>query len=430
MTNHFETIVAPITAVPGPVAMIRLSGPEAWDVASRVFAPWRPEAMKIAYGRLVTGDDGFAVPFEPSRSYTGEASVEISMHGSVASVGSAVEACVAAGARVAEPGEFTLRAFVNGRLDLTQAEAVRDSIDAKTELQLRIANRQRSGALQVSVRAIRSSIARVLAELEATIDFSEEIGDFDRANALSTLSTVRADLDRLRQTADLGRWIRNGLRVAIVGAPNAGKSSLLNRLVGADRAIVTAIPGTTRDTVEGEVIIGGVPVRLVDTAGIRESDDIVEAEGIRRSFNEIRDADLIMHVVDSACPANVNIAHASHQTVWTIANKSDLGTEPPFPFDERVSARTGDGLDRLLQRIRDRVAVHDAETPIAPRHEVHIRATIAIMDDLIAALGSESSNDLLSVLLNDALLELGKITGETADVDMIHRIFHDFCVGK
>ena len=352
------------------------------------------------------------------------------MHGSIASVGAAIEACLAAGARLAEPGEFTLRAFANGRIDLTQAEAIRDTINAKTEVQLRVANRQREGAVQATIAELRRSLEKTLAELEATIDFSEEIGEFDRDGALTTMVGVEAALQRSLATANLGRWIRDGVRIAIVGTPNAGKSSLLNRLVGSDRAIVTAIPGTTRDTIEAEVVIEGVPVQLVDTAGIRDSSDVVEVEGIQRTLGAIEGADIVLHLIDATNGIEIDFETAPGQATMRVANKIDLMAGIDLEVEERISAMTGEGIDRLIARLGARFRIYESDTPIAPRHALHVRKTLSIVQELVGNLAHDGSNDILSVLLNEALRELGKITGQTADGDMINRIFHDFCVGK
>src|SRR2546423_1219259 len=229
----FDTIVAPITGTqPAAVAVIRVSGSEAWSIAAKVFLAWpaTPETRRATYGRFTTGDDGLALPFEEGHSYTGEQSVELSCHGSPASVRALVEACIQAGARAAAPGEFTQRAFLNGRIDLTEAEGVADTVNALTEAQLRLANLQREGALHKEVSALRDRVLKLLAAVEASVDFEEEIGPFDGASAITELDDLISRTEGLLKTAQVGHIMRKGLRVAIVGPPNAGKSSLFNAI--------------------------------------------------------------------------------------------------------------------------------------------------------------------------------------------------------
>lgn len=430
MASHFDTIVAPITgAGAAAVATIRLSGPEAWQVASAVFSPWAPEPLKATYGRYRHGDDGIALPFSEGHSYTGDESVELSIHGSTASVRNLMESCIRAGARMAEPGEFTQRAFLNGRIDLTQAEAVRDTIDARTDAQLRLANLQREGLLRRRVSAMTHSIGKVLAAVEASVDFSEEIGELDRPSAIASLDAISTEIAELLATASISRILRQGLRVAIVGPPNAGKSSLLNAILGSERAIVTEIPGTTRDFVEEQIEVEGFPVVLIDTAGLRESKDRIESLGIQRSRAIAAGADHVWFVYDATTgpTADDKALVASFASATLVANKCDL-TPPDQGI--AVSARTGEGISELLMALPIDQDIAHREVAVNPRHSALLEQTRQSLDVAMATLRSNRPTDLVSVLLQDSIQALGQITGETASPDMISRIFADFCIGK
>lgn len=433
MAFLLDTIVAPITGLaPAAVAGIRISGPEAWKVAAAVFPRWPADAepLKAVYGRFVHGDDGFVLPFEAGRSFTGETSAELFVHGSPESVRQIVAACRQAGARTAEPGEFTLRAFLNGRIDLTQAEAVRDTVESRTAVQLRAANAAREGALREAVEAISDRIVRLLAAIEASVDFGEEVGELDRPQARADLLDAAANLGSLLDQARVGRIVRQGLRIAIVGRPNAGKSSLLNALLRSERAIVTDVPGTTRDTVEESAAFDGVPVVLIDTAGLRDSADPVESLGIQRSRASAADADLIWYVYDAAAgwtDEDAAFLASFDRPAAVVANKADL---PHSAGTGRlVSAKTGLGLPQLASE-----AVRDAAPSDLPlvndRHAALLREAREAVEAALSGLSHDAPEDLLTTHLRQALHSLGRITGETVEADMLERIFRDFCVGK
>jgi tRNA modification GTPase len=419
---------------------VRLSGDDAWRIASEVFSPWPSpvEPRRAVYGGYSDGDDGLVLPFSAGHSYTGEESVELSMHGSRASIQFVVDACLAAGARMAEPGEFTQRAFLNGRIDLTQAEAVRDLIEAQTEVQLRQAARNRDGALRREIEEVREGVLAMLAAVEASVDFSEEVGDFDREIAETVLEELRVRLACLHEGAKMSRIVREGYRIAIVGPPNSGKSSLFNRLLGANRAIVTPVPGTTRDYIEETADFHGVAVVLIDTAGLRETEDVVEAIGIELARRAAQEADEVLFVFDASVGWTTAVQWAldslGRRPSEILANKVDLGVAgalilPSSEIAMPCSAKTGLNLDRFIEDARREVLLHAPPVAVNERQAAILDQAIATLQDLRKAL-NQAPDDLLSVLLRDLANQLGRITGQTAEPDMIERIFHDFCVGK
>jgi len=431
--THFDTIVAPITGnQPAAVAWVRLSGPDSWDIASKIFGNWpqKPISHRATFGTYVHGDTGLALPFEENHSYTGEQSVELSIHGSSVSVRQLVEQCRTIGARMAEPGEFTLRAFLNGRIDLTQAEAVKDIVEAQTDLQLRSAGMNLKGELRREVTATREYILDLLARVEATVDFSEEIGELDRGAMMDDIFQIQVALDSLINTAKAGNLVRNGYRIAIVGPPNAGKSSLMNALLGEDRSIVTEIPGTTRDYLEASIEVSGLPVVLIDTAGLRKTKDLVESIGIQKTIAIAANADAVWYLYDASngwTPSDVSTVESFERPVTVIANKADLAEAST---GLNLSALTRSGIEDLLGALAEEIHIAPTCPLINLRHKPFLEQAKASINECLTALWSDAPDDLLSVLLTDAACQLGEITGETATPDMIERIFHDFCIGK
>jgi tRNA modification GTPase len=424
-----DTIVAPITGLTkAAVAVVRLSGPEAWSIAAQLFQPFPeiPESHRVTYGR-VAEDDGLLTLFADGRSYTGDQTAEISIHGSPASLGALVYAAIRQGARLAEPGEFTYRAFANGRFDLTQAEAVRDTVEAETKGQLIIANSTRSGALRVNIGGVRDSLITVLAHLEALVDFSEELGEPDLAQWGDVLQSAGRIVDGFLATAESGRIMRRGLRIAILGRPNAGKSSLLNALLQADRAIVSEIPGTTRDYIEEKADLGGIPCVLLDTAGLRTTEDVVEGLGVERSRRLATDADLVWYVYDAKAgwQSEDDAELARFDDPIILGAKSDLA-EPEKGL--AVSSVTRQGLDELIASVRDRVGAHDLY--VQERHVEPLNRAKEAIRLAAECIEHDQPFDLISTALREAIHALGEITGETASEDMIERIFADFCIGK
>ncbi len=419
------------------------------------------QSHRLYYGKVVnpeTGvqvDEALAVIMRAPRTYTREDVAEINCHGGPAAVKKTLELSLRAGARLAEPGEFTKRAFLNGRIDLTQAEAVMDMISASTELGREAAVKQLSGGLRDKIEALRAALTELLALTELSIDFPEEDVDYIPAEGLKERGGyIRERIGKLLSTFEEGRILREGLRLAIVGAPNVGKSSLLNALSGSERAIVTEIPGTTRDTVEETINIGGVPVRVIDTAGIRKSECPVEKEGIRRSKAAMDEADIIILVLDGSRKMEEQDPsffsgekkEAKKSRIVVIINKIDLPQKlSPEVFGAtffqkgrddvvRVSAKTGEGLETLTFRIREMVfgpgRDHASEAAINLRHKMALEEADAALARFLEGCGRNLSPEFLALELREALGAVGGIVGRTAPEDILNLIFSRFCIGK
>ena len=381
--------------------------------------------------------------FEKPRSYTAEDVVEISCHGSPVVLRHAVEMAAEAGARLAEPGEFTLRAYLNGRLDLPQAEAVRDLIDATTLYQARVAAQQAGGSVSRRIAPLKEQLLELIALLEAGIDFAEDdVSVAPTAEILRRIDPILAGVRQLVESFRYGSLVRSGLTLAIVGRPNVGKSSLFNALLEQDRAIVTDVPGTTRDLVSETASIGGVPVKLFDTAGIRETGELVESLGVKRSFEAMADADLTLVVLDISKPLEAQdhdlMARAEAQGRWlAVGNKRDLGAAglPECAFALAVSALTGDGLAELRAAILEAVAPRGAfeqETGFitSVRHERLLRECAEALEKARAAAQAETPHEMLLLDLYCALAPMDAVTGATSADDILNRIFSTFCIGK
>jgi tRNA modification GTPase len=446
-----DTVAAIATGVGGAIAVIRLSGPAATTVADGV---WRaatalsaapPRTLVLgrveADGAVIDGQC-LAVRMPAPHSYTGEDVVEFQCHGGPLVARSLLAALLAHGARHAEPGEFSKRAFINGRLGLTQAEAVLDVIQAHSAMALHTANRQLRGVLRRRVDHIHDALADLLAEVEVRMDFVDEDLDWRRPEALqrAVAEAVQGAAELLASRGD-GDVLREGVRLAIVGAPNTGKSSLLNRILGHDRAIVTDIPGTTRDTLEELAHIRGIPVRLVDTAGIRDAADAVEQAGISRSLASLAEAQLVLWVVDAAAPATIEAVDHSGFTgkpLIVVANKSDLAPDaalaPPIAAPVvYISALTGDGIPALYDAIERAVweSPHHEEPEVAvnARHADLLATALQHLEEARGALATEAF-EIAAVSLRSALDALGLITGRTVAPDILDTIFHRYCIGK
>jgi tRNA modification GTPase len=387
-------------------------------------------------------DEAVVTHFAAPHSYTSEDIVEIAAHGSPVVLDMLIRRAIAAGARLAEPGEFTERAFLSGRLDLTQAEAVRDLIEASTLNQARVAARQLGGALSRQVAPVKQQLVALIAGLEAGVDFAEDdIDTMPSGEIASRIAAVQAPLHELERGFDYGRIVHDGLRLAIVGRPNAGKSSLFNRLVERDRAIVTATAGTTRDLVTERVAIHGIPIELIDTAGLREATDEAETIGIAKSREAMAEADLVLLVTDASSDPHLEdaatLAVLEGRTTLIAANKIDLGDHVYLSSSERIvktSAVTGEGIAELRSAIIEAAGAGSAEQENALvtnlRQRESITASLAALERAATAASSELPHELLLIDLYEALASLDALTGATTSDDILHLIFSSFCIGK
>lgn len=443
-----DTIVA-VSTPPGRggIGVVRLSGKDARRIANQILRlgneglkPRRASLAELTDDQGHKVDETLATLFPKPHSYTAEDVVEISCHGSPPVLGLAVERALASGARLAEPGEFTLRAFKNGRLDLAQAEAVRDLIDATTVYQARVATQQLDGALSRRITPLKKQLLDLIALLEAGIDFAED--DLEVASnveLLQRLSPVHKGIQALAESFRYGKVVRGGLTLAILGKPNVGKSSLFNRLLQQDRSIVTAAAGTTRDVVSEFVEIEGIPVKLLDTAGIRAATDLIEAEGVERSWAALADADIVLAVFDLSQPLDetdrelLHKAYVSGQGI-AVGNKCDLPQRAADAGDfTPVSATTGEGIDALRQAIRDKAApVREQEGAFITslRHERLLRESLESLDNAKTAIGSQVPHEMLLLDLYSALRPIDAVTGATTVDDILNNIFSTFCIGK
>lgn len=428
-----DTIVAPITGVAqAAVAVVRLSGREAHAIARKLCPDTGSEQRHAYYTSILSIDEGICTLFAAGASYTGEDVAEVASHGSPEIVRRIVESSILEGARYARAGEFTERAFLNGRIDLTQAEAVRETVEASTDAQARRASLLREGTLFKRVGAIEDLIGRAVASIEAVVDFSDEVGPLDRTAVLEYLRRAEAEIEALLNGVPASRLIREGLRIALVGRPNVGKSSLMNALLGVDRAIVTDVAGTTRDTIEEAVSIGGYPVVLTDTAGLRDADDTVERLGVERSRKAIEQADSVWLIFEAPLGITSDdrlLADSIGRDFTWVANKSDLG---PFDGDAvAASAIEEGGIRQLASWVVERFAIAE-DVPLAnDRHEPELRSALEGLARAGQTLSVDSIPvDLACVDLYSALDRLGRITGRTAPDEIIQRVFAEFCIGK
>src|SRR6266566_4461520 len=443
-----DTIAAISTPVgEGAIALIRVSGVDAIAVADKIFRgkekPSRFASHAQHFGEILDGADRLidqvmlSIHRAPA-SYTGEDLIEISCHGGMLVSARVFEACLRGGARPARPGEFTERAFLNGKMDLTQAEAVIDLIRARTDLALRSATEQLEGRLGEKIRKIRDELVSLLAHIDASIDFPEEGISPDEGEKLcARLGSVREEIAALLATADQGRILREGVRVVIYGATNAGKSSLLNRLLGYDRVIVSDTHGTTRDTIEEMVNLDGVPIRLLDTAGLRTSTSDLEREGIARTERSLQMADLRLHIADRNAPKPPHFDdRGGNSNEIVLLNKGDLPEHSDWKnFDAlRISCATREGLPDLEQEILARITKQnlrpESAVAINTRHRDCLRRALESCNRASVALGKGLSPEYVAVDLNEVLHAVGEIIGEVGVEQIIDSVFGQFCIGK
>lgn len=443
----------------GGIGIVRVSGPSALEVMRRLFTPLpkRLHSHRIYVGTLIdpsTGehvDRALLLTFLAPHSYTGEDVIEFSCHGGAALLRRVLRLTLQHGARLAQPGEFTLRAFLNGKMDLAQAEAVADLVRARTETAQRLALRQHEGELSRALHALRDKLVSLLALVEAHLDFSDDIGEMDYKHLNDELQSLITRCTELLATARYGRLTREGAMVVIAGRPNVGKSSLLNALLGEERAIVTEVPGTTRDVIKESIQVHGIPVQLWDTAGLRDTQDIVERFGVERTQRSVQNADLVLFLL--CAPEGITdedqhlLANMPRERTVLVWNKCDLLPQTALPALRQqaeavystpalaVSARTGWSLHELVEHIGERLLGSDWLTPegaviTTERHQIALQQAIESLRQAQESVLASLPAELVAVDLRGALNAVGLITGETATEDIVERIFSDFCIGK
>ena len=458
--KEFDTICGIATPLgEGGISIIRVSGSDSLKIINKIFKGKNAsdildmKSYTMRYGHICDINSKFEIDeviisyMKGPRSFTAEDVVEVNCHGGVVSTGRVLEEIIKAGARIAEPGEFTKRAFLNGRIDLSQAEAVMDIIRAKTDLSMKSAVMQSNGALSKEIGKLREYMLNTLALIEYSVDFTEDDEEPDETIPIRVqeqLTIAIKDINKLLEGANEGRIIRDGLKLAIIGKPNVGKSSLLNCLLKEKRAIVTDIPGTTRDIIEEFISLEGIPVKITDTAGIRETEDEVEKIGVERSREKIDEADLIVLMLDSSCPLESEdreiIDKVKDKKYVVLMNKNDL--EKKISDEDikdlknviYISAKTGFGIDELKEKVKELFfnGEVDSESMIISNNR-HKQALYRALENCQEALNRVKSNeylDLISIYVTSALKALGEITGSELEEDLINKIFSEFCVGK
>lgn len=450
--------IAAIATPPGVggIAVIRVSGADAVKVVDRAFSGGislcDAASHTVHYGHITDDkknpiDEVLVTVMLAPKSYTGENVVEVGTHGGIIASKNVLRRLLETGAYPAEPGEFTKRAFLNGRIDLAQAEAVIDIINSKTALEQRNALSQVKGGLSDEINDIRNSLVGLAASMQVIIDYpDEDLEDITPDDIVKTLKTAKKRISVLLDSADNGKIIKDGIKTVIAGKPNVGKSSLLNMLAKEDRAIVTDIAGTTRDVIEESVNIGGVPLILTDTAGIRDTHDIIEKMGVERSLKSIENADLVLVVLDSSQKPGQNeiglLEETKNKKRIVLVNKCDIkNEEAQNAIDEitsgdyiEISAKNGYGADRLAEKIREMYNLGELEkggcVVTNARHIKALNEAETALENAVSGLCGGIPTDIASIDINAAITALGEITGAVASEDIVNAVFHNFCVGK
>ena len=452
-----DTIAAIATAIvpqQGSIGIVRLSGNQAIAIAQTLFKAsgkqqW--ESHRILYGYIrhpqthAIIDEALLLPMRSPRSYTKEDVVELHCHGGIIPVQQVLQLCLEQGARLAQPGEFTLRAFLNGRLDLTQAESISELVGAQSPQASQIALAGLQGKLAEPIRQLRSTCLDILAEVEARIDFEDDLPPLDQGSIQTQLKTVLQQVTQILATADRGELLRTGLKVAIVGRPNVGKSSLLNAWSRCDRAIVTDLPGTTRDVVESQLIVGGIPVQVLDTAGIRETIDTVEKIGVQRSRQAAQQADLILLTIDALSGWTTEddeiYQQVKHRPLILIINKTDLATPEKVNYPSEIQyivpavAAKNEGIDDLENVILETINLKNLtaanlDFAINQRQAAVLTQAKLSLEQVQDTIQNQLPLDFWTIDLRIAIQSFGEITGEDVTESVLERIFSRFCIGK
>lgn len=451
MNSEHDTIIALVTpSGTGAVAVIRLSGPLAITATAQFIQAKKDitavPGYSIVYGKIVdrnglTADDVLVSVFRSPHSYTGEHIVEISLHGSPFIVERVIGLFLSVeGVRTAEPGEFTRRAFLNGKIDLSQAEAVAELINARTEVSMRGARNQLDGLLSGKVNDLRTRLINASSLVELELDFAEEDVEFiDRTKLIEMITEITAEIESLSSTYRFGRVIRDGINMALVGKPNVGKSSLLNYFLKEARAIVSPIPGTTRDVIREEFSLDGMLFRLYDTAGIRETEDPIEREGVERSREAVKNADIVLLIKDITEPDDNELFSilsglTGEENIVTVYNKSDIAVSKDAG-NLLISAKTGEGINELFRAIKEKVTgsfAYTEQTAIVTnaRHYQSLQNALMHLNSSVTAIRTSISGEYISSDLRNATLSLAEIIGEVTGDDVLNNIFSKFCIGK
>ncbi len=446
-----DTIVALATASGvGAISVIRVSGEKSIELVDEVFSGKiklvDAHTHTIHYGKIIDSkneliDDVLVSVFKAPHSYTGENSIEISSHGSSLIVKKIIERLIEVGARLAEPGEFTKRAFLNGRIDLAQAEAVADIINSRTEASLRGARNQLDGLLSQKVNFLRNSLINSSSLIELELDFAEEDLEFVSLNkVMNQLQEIEFEIDKLISTYNFGRIIKDGINVALVGKPNVGKSSLLNYLLKEKRAIVSEIPGTTRDIIREEVNIDGILFTLYDTAGIRETEDVIEKEGVNRSVETIKNSDVVIFLNDVQSGFSNKLfeklkTYTNEDRIIKVVNKIDLDPNTKINCEVKISAKTGEGIDTLFKVLKEKAIgseTYSEKSAIVSniRHLDALKRAKQFLENAKESIKEKLSGEFIAVDLRNAESTLGEIIGRVTSDDILNNIFMKFCIGK